>query len=128
MQRSGVLACGGWVISCFSRSRRFPVDVEEFEPEVLDSPQEAVQGRLVGSGAPQHRGIAHHAHLRVVEDTAHPGTRDTTDGDDIGAIGHVSRLCHSCREPPDGVSCLHPFRVRRPVVAWGRDDPGPELG
>jgi len=34
------------------------VNVEEFEPEVLDPLQEAVQGRLVGSGAPQHRRIA----------------------------------------------------------------------
>jgi hypothetical protein len=98
--------------------RRFPVNVEEFEPEVLDSPQEAVQGRLVGSGTPQHRRIAYHAYLRVFEDTPHPGTRDTADGDHIGAIGHISRLCHSFREPPGGVSCLHPFRVRRPVVAW----------
>ena len=107
--------------SCASgRFRRFPVDVDEFEPEVLDSPQQAVQGRLVGSGAPQHCRIAHHAHLRVVEDTPHPGTRDTTDGDDVGTIGHISRLCHSCREPPDGVSCLHPFRVGRPVVGGGQ--------
>jgi hypothetical protein len=121
LQRAGSPRASG-------RPRRFPVDVKEFEPEVLDSPQQAVQGRLVGSGAAQHRRIAHHADLRVVEDAPHPGTRDTADGDHVGAIGHVSRDCHSCREPPEGVSCLHPFRVCRPVAAQGRDDPGPELG
>jgi hypothetical protein len=85
--------------------------------EVLDSVQQAVQGRLVGPGAPQHRRIAHDAHLRVIEDAPHPGTRGTADGDHVGTIGHVPRLRHSCREPPEGVSCLHPFRVGRPVVA-----------
>jgi len=100
--------------------RRFPVDVEKFEPEVCDSSQQAVQGRLVGAGAPQHRRIAHHAHLRVVEDAPHPGTRDTADGDHIGTIGYFCGLCHFCREPLDGVSCLHPFRVCRPVVVSSR--------
>jgi hypothetical protein len=89
------------------------VDVEEFEPEVLDSPQEAVQGGLVGSGAPQHRRIAHRAQLRVVEGCPHPGTSDTAEGDHIGSVGHISRIGHSCREPLDGVSCPHPFRVCR---------------
>lgn len=104
------------------------MDVEEFEPEIFDSSQQAVQGRLVGPCAPQNRRIAHHAHLRVVEDAPHPGTRDTADGDHIGTVGHICRLCHLCRKPLDGVSCLHPFRVCLPVVASGRDDPGPELG
>ena len=53
------------------------MDVEELDPEILDSPQQAVQGRLVGSGAPQHRRIAHHAHLCVVEGGPYPRTRDT---------------------------------------------------
>jgi hypothetical protein len=57
--------------------------------EVLDSPQEAVQGRLVGSGAPQHRRIARRAHRHVVEGCPHPGTRDTANGDHVGAIGHL---------------------------------------
>jgi hypothetical protein len=64
-----------------ARFRRFQVDVEEFEPEVLDSPQEAVEGRLAGFSAPQHRRIAHHSHLRVVEGCPHPGTRGPANGD-----------------------------------------------
>jgi hypothetical protein len=98
-------------------SCRFPVDVEEFEPKVLDSVEEAVQGGLVGSGAPQHRRIAHGAHLRVVEGCPHPGTSDTAEGDHVGTVGYISRRRHSCREPPDGVSCPHPLRVCRSVVA-----------
>jgi hypothetical protein len=127
LQCSAVLQrAGSPRASC--RFRRFPVDIEEFEPEILDSPQQAVQGRLVGSGAPQHRRTAHHAHLRVVEGGPHPRTGDTADGDHVSAIGYFSGLRHCYREPPDRVSCPHPFRVRRSVVAWGRDNPGPELG
>ena len=49
--RSGVLPCSGPDrLAPQGGPRRFPVDVEEFEPEVLDCPQEAVQGRLVGPG------------------------------------------------------------------------------
>jgi len=99
------------------RFRRFEVDVEEFEPEVLDSPQKAVQGRLVGSGAPKHRGIARHAHLRVIEERPHPWTRGTANGDHVGAIGYLSITHHLHREPPNRVGCLHPFRVRRPALA-----------
>jgi len=99
-------------VSC--RFGRFPVDVEEFEPEVPDSLQQAVQGRLVGPGTPQHRRIAHHAHLRVVEERPHPWTRGTADGDHVSAVGYSSRLRHSCREPPDGVSCPHPFPTGLP--------------
>jgi hypothetical protein len=43
------------------------VDFDDVEPEVLDSVEEAVQGRLVGSSAPQHRRIAHHTQLHVVK-------------------------------------------------------------
>ena len=99
------------------RFRRFKVDVEEFDPEVLDSPQKAVQGRLVGSGAPKHRGIARHAHLRVIEERPHPWTCGTANGDHVGAIGYLSITHHLRREPPDRVGCLHPFRVRRPALA-----------
>ena len=110
------------------RFRRFPVNLEEYEPEVLDPVEQAVQGGLVGSGGPQHRRITHHAHRRVVEGGPHPRTRGTADGDHVSAIGYFPGLRHCYREPPDRVSCPHPFRVCRPVVAWGRDNPGPELG
>ena len=48
------------------RFRRFQVNAEEFEPEVLDCPQEAVQGRLAGSSALQHCGTARCDHLYLV--------------------------------------------------------------
>jgi uncharacterized membrane protein len=65
---------------------------KEVEPEVLDSPEEAVQGRLVGSGAPQHRRISHSAHLHVAEGCPHRGARDTANSDHVGAVDHFPRL------------------------------------
>jgi hypothetical protein len=99
------------------QSRRFPADVQEFEPEVLDSPQEAVQSGLVGSSAPQHRRIARRAHRHVVEGFPHRGARDTANGDHVGATGHLSRAHHLSREPRNRVNCRHPVRVRRPGLA-----------
>jgi len=81
-----------WASGASRRFRRLQVNVEEFEPEVLDSPQEAVQGRLVGSGAPQHCRIARRAHRHVAEDCPHPGTRDTANGDHVCATGHLPCL------------------------------------
>jgi hypothetical protein len=46
--------------------------------------------------------------------------RHRADGDHVITIGHFSGLRHVYREPPDGVSCPHPFRVRRPAVALGQ--------
>jgi hypothetical protein len=55
------------------------VDVEEFEPEILDSLQDAVQGRLVGSGAPHYRRIARRAMATPAKAvrTAEPATPRT---------------------------------------------------
>jgi hypothetical protein len=77
--------------------RRFQVKLDDFEPKVLDSVEQAVQGRLVGASAPHDRRIAHDAHLHIVEGRPHPGTRDTANGDHAGATGYFSRFHHLLR-------------------------------
>ncbi len=104
------------------------MNFDDVEPEVLDSPQETVQGRLVGSSAPQDRRIARCAHRHVVERFPHKGARDTANGDHVDATGHFSRAHHLYREPRNRVSCRHPVRVRWPGLARGTADLGPQPG
>ena len=89
------------------------VQLDDFEPKVLDAPEEPIEGRLIGLPGSQFGHIAHHGDVQGAEGCSYRRARHASNGQDEVAATHSPMIDHACMRMLNRVSCRHPVRVHR---------------